>query len=242
MKKIGIIPARYQSTRYPGKPLIDLHGKSMIQRVYEQCIKANELQDVIVATDDARIKEEVLSFGGHVVMTSDNCKNGTERCLEVIQQGVGADVVINIQGDEPLIDPEVINALARLFDDDEVCLGTMVKKSDLVREMDNPNRIKVTIDQYDYALYFSRAPIPYLRHVQGHPFFYKHIGIYGYRTGTLKEYPQLNPSHLEEVEALEQLRWLDNGFHIKVGFTEYDAISVDAPEDVVHVINKLKDS
>jgi len=242
MRKVGIIPARFQSTRYPGKPLIDLHGKPMIQRVYEQCIKAEELQEVIVATDDDRIKSVVEEFGGHVIMTSDTCKNGTERCLEVINKGVEADVVINIQGDEPLIDPEVINTLAQLFDDDEVALGTIVKKSDLVREMENPNRIKVTVDQHDYALYFSRAPIPYLRHVIGHPYFYKHIGIYGYRSDTLKEYPELNPSYLEEVEALEQLRWLDNGFHIKVGYTQYDAISVDAPEDVIHVINKLKDS
>ncbi len=240
MRVMGIIPARYASTRFPGKPLIDLKGKPMIQHVFERCQMASSLHELVVATDDNRIYDVVLGFGGKAIMTSPTCHNGTERCLEVISKRPDIDVVINIQGDEPLVDPAMVDGLVNLFSDQEVVLGTMVKRSSNERDFLNQNRIKVVLDNNHNALYFSRSPIPYpIANSEKHSFL-KHVGIYGYRSATLAKYRDLQATPLEGTERLEQLRWLANGYKMKVGYTEYDAISIDAPDDVEIVLNKME--
>lgn len=242
MSILGIIPARYASSRFPGKPLIDLAGKSMIRRVYEQAGKASKLGKVVVATDDERIADEVKNFGGEFVMTSDQHRSGTDRCAETVKKVAGNwDAVINIQGDEPFIQPEQINLLASLFEDETVQIGTLVKKLSDPSDLDNPNTMKVVLDVKGNGMYFSRSPIPFVRSaekkdwLQEH-FFYKHIGIYGYRTKVLEELTQLAPGKLEQAESLEQLRWLENGYAIRTAFTELETISIDVPED----LEKLK--
>lgn len=238
MKVLGIIPSRYASSRFPGKPLIDIQGKSMIQRVYEQASKSILISEVVVATDDQRIYEHVQSFGGEVMMTSEAHTNGTERCGEVIETYSDIDVVINIQGDEPLIKPQQLDAVLELFNDDdaEVEIGTLVKKIDHEGELNNPNRIKVVLDKGHHALYFSRSPIPYRKSGGS---FYKHIGIYAWRYEVLKEIIQLDKCELEQSESLEQLRWMYNGYSIKVAETEIETPNVDTPEDVKAVISAL---
>ncbi len=242
---IGIIPARYASTRFPGKPLVDIAGKSMIQRVYEQSSKANQLDKVIVATDDDRIYNEIVKFGGHVIMTSSDHQNGTERCHEVVKSVDEVyDYAINIQGDEPFIQPEMIDALADILDG-QTELGTLVKKVTDPTSLTNPNTMKVVINHADEALYFSRNCIPYVR---GHDpkewlnfhDFYKHIGIYAYRIDILKRIALLKTGKLEKAESLEQLRWLEKGFKIKIAKTKHESQGIDTPEDLLRLENLLK--
>jgi 3-deoxy-manno-octulosonate cytidylyltransferase (CMP-KDO synthetase) len=237
MNILGIIPARYASTRFPGKPLVDISGKSMLQRVYEQSKKCIHLAEVIVATDDQRIYDHVMSFGGVVAMTSPDHQSGTDRCAEVALQHPGYDVIINIQGDEPYIDPEQISKLAFCFNSAETQLATLVKKITNEQELLNPNTPKVVINKLSEAVYFSRSPLPHIRgHEQkdwlSHYTFFKHIGIYGYRADVLQQITKLPVSSLEKAEALEQLRWIENGYRIKVAETEFETFAVDTPEDL----------
>ncbi len=244
MKTIGIIPSRYASTRFPGKPLVNIAGKTMIQRVYEQAVKTELLQAVVVATDDERIADAVRGFGGEVVMTSSHHQSGTDRCFEalnIIDQSF--DAVVNIQGDEPFIHPEQIDKIVNLLSRPEVQLATLCKKILNADDLKNTNYVKVVMDNQSRALYFSRYPIPYVREEQNAGMleqnsFFKHIGIYGYKTETLAQITKLPPSFLEKAEALEQLRWLENGFEIFVDITDKESISVDKPDDLQKLINK----
>ncbi len=262
MKIAGIIPSRYASTRFPGKPLTDISGKTMIQRVYEQAKKAKSLSDVIVATDDERIQKCVLDFGGKVAMTSSEHKSGTDRCAEVVEKFYDDfDAAINIQGDEPHIHPEQIDEVAKCFAEKTVQLATLVKVIESPEDVFNPNRIKVVIDKNQNAIYFSRNPIPWspdlpafnlpshllaqkptgllpsVFHLPSSVIFYKHIGIYGYRISTLKEITKLKQSSLEITESLEQLRWIENGYKIKTRITKLESVSIDSPEDLKKLIN-----
>lgn len=239
-KFIGIIPARYASTRFPGKPLADMDGKPMIQRVYEQV--QGELDAVWVATDDERIEQAVRDFGGHVVMTSDRHRSGTDRCYEAYTKvGSGYDIVVNIQGDEPFIQPEQIRTLKDCFTSPAVEIATLVKpfspEDDFEKALFNPNSPKVVLNKNLEAMYFSRSVIPYVRGKQytewlAEHTYYKHIGLYAYRAETLAEITRLEPSSLEQAESLEQLRWLENGYRIKVGITGQETIGIDTPEDM----------
>lgn len=239
MKFIAIIPARYASTRFPGKPLADMAGKPMIQRVYEQVKKA--IDEVWVATDDSRIFEVVESFGGKAVMTSPDHKSGTDRIQEAYTKvGGGFDVIINVQGDEPFIQPEQIEALKNCFDNKDVELATLVKpfkKEDGFEALFNPNSPKVVVNKKNEAIYFSRSIVPYIRDVHHtewldkHTFF-KHIGMYAYRSDILSEITKLPQSLLEKAESLEQLRWIENGYRIRVGYTDAETIGIDTPEDM----------
>lgn len=238
MKILGIIPARFASTRFPGKPLADIGGKPMIQRVYEQAKKAKSLSDVIVATDDERIENAVKKFKGKVVMTSLKHKSGTDRCFEALQKTKGKfDVVINIQGDEPFIHPEQIEKVASCFHSRDVQIATLALEIKKIEELINPNIPKVIVDKKKFAIYFSRTPIPYQREknysdwLTNHT-YYKHIGIYAYRTDVLEKITSLKQSSLELSEMLEQLRWLENGYKIKVEFTTQESVSVDTPDDL----------
>lgn len=238
MKILGVIPARYGSTRFPGKPLVDIDGKTMIQRVYEQAKSCSSLTDVIVATDDQRIFNEVTRFNGKVVMTSTSHQSGTDRCAEVVNKLTETfDVVINIQGDEPFIDPKQITQMCNCFLDDKTQIATLVKRITKQFDLFNENKVKVTFTRNHFAIYFSRNAIPFYRGetnedwLKKHPYF-KHLGIYGYKTEILKEITALKPSALELAEGLEQLRWLENGYNIKIAETELEAISIDTPEDV----------
>ncbi|MCW1735628.1 3-deoxy-manno-octulosonate cytidylyltransferase [Anaerorudis cellulosivorans] len=247
MKFIAIIPSRYASTRFPGKPLVDMAGKPMIQRVYEQVKKT--IADVWVATDDNRIFDVVQSFGGDAVMTSAQLRSGTDRCFEAYEKiGTNADVVINIQGDEPFIQPEQIEVLINCFDSPAVQLATLVKpffRKDGIEALFNPASPKVVIDKNFEALYFSRSVIPYVRDIEesrwlDHHVFYKHIGIYGYRTDILREIVSLPQSTLEKAESLEQLRWIENGYRIKVGVTDIETIGIDTPQDMERALRFLE--
>lgn len=247
MKFIAIIPSRYASTRFPGKPLADMAGKPMIQRVYEQVKKT--IADVWVATDDNRIFDVVQLFGGNAVMTSAQHRSGTDRCFEAYEKiGTNADVVINIQGDEPFIQPEQIEVLKNCFDSCAVQLATLVKpfcKKDGIEALFNPATPKVVIDKNSEALYFSRSVIPFVRdmeesHWLDHHVFYKHIGIYGYRTDILREIVSLPQSTLEKAESLEQLRWIENGYRIKVGVTDIETIGIDTPQDMERALRFLE--
>lgn len=239
LRFVAIIPARYASTRFPGKPLVDIGGKTMIQRVYDQVSKV--LDDVYVATDDECIFDKVRSFGGKVIMTSDAHRSGTDRCYEAFTKlDDWFDVVINVQGDEPFIQPEQIEALRDCFADEETQIATLVKKiteRDGVEVLFNPNSPKVVIDKHNNALYFSRSPIPYKRGsdeknwIAEHD-YYKHVGVYAYRSEVLSQIVQMPPSKLELAESLEQLRWLENGLKIKAGFTEVETVGIDTPEDL----------
>ena len=247
MEFIAIIPSRYASTRFPGKPLADMDGKPMIQRVYEQVKKA--VAEVWVATDDARIFDVVQSFGGNVVMTSPLHRSGTDRCFEAYQKiGKNADVVINIQGDEPFIQPEQIDRLKNCFDSPEVQLATLVKpfrKEEGIEALFNPASPKVVINKNFEALYFSRSVIPYVRDIDqsqwlDYHVFYKHIGIYGYRADILEEIVSLPQSTLEKAESLEQLRWIENGYRIRVGVTNIETIGIDTPQDMERALQFLE--
>lgn len=239
MKFLGIIPARYASTRFPAKPLAMLGGKTVIQRVYEQVVST--LQDAVVATDDERIEAAVLAFGGKVVMTSPNHKSGTDRCYEALTKTPGDfDVVVNIQGDEPFIQPSQLQSIMDCFQDPETQIATLVKPfkpEDGFAALENVNSPKVVLNQRSQALYFSRSIIPFTRNrdrqdwLAGHT-YYKHIGLYAYRTDVLRQITSLPQSPLELAESLEQLRWLENGYVIKVGMTDVETIGIDTPQDL----------
>lgn len=245
MTFIGIIPARYSSSRFPGKPLAMIAGKTMIQRVYEQAKKA--LETVVVATDDVRIYEAVTAFGGKVVMTSTEHRSGTDRCREAYNKlGVKADVVINIQGDEPFIQPEMINALCACFPTDIATLVKPYTTSDKIADLLNPNNVKAVVSsESGKALYFSRSVVPYLRGIEESEWlskhqYYKHIGMYAYSVDVLEQITSLPQSTLEKAESLEQLRWLENGYTIKVATTEYETIGIDTPEDLAQAIEYIQ--
>ena len=237
-KILGVIPARYASTRFPGKPLIDIIGKTMIQRVYEQSVKAECFYKVVVATDDERILNHVKEFGGNAVMTSINHQTGTDRCNEVLYyEEEKPDVVINIQGDEPYIEPEQLELVASLFSRTEVQIATLVKQLKNNYDLFNPSIIKVVKDVNDKALFFSRSAIPFNRSSPNQEWankgiYFKHIGIYAYRSDVLSKISALKQSPLELTESLEQLRWLENGYTIHVAETNHDSYSVDVPEDL----------
>lgn len=247
MRTIGIIPARYASSRFPGKPLADIDGKSMIQRVYEQAKKAHALHHVAVATDDERIKEAVLAFGGDVVMTSENHQSGTDRCLEAVNSFEQEfDVVVNIQGDEPYISPGQIDLILSCFSHENTEIATLIKLIDSNEELFDSNRPKVLVDDDDFAIYFSRQVIPHLRGVEPEKWneefnFYKHIGMYAYRVETLKEICQLKQSRLEIAEGLEQLRWIESGFKVRTAITEEESFSIDTPQDLESLLKLIKD-
>lgn len=236
---IAIIPARYGSTRFPGKPLADLCGKPVIERVYD---RAREVVDnVIVATDDSRIYDAVTAFGGTAVMTSSEHRSGTDRVYEAYcKSGCEADVIVNIQGDEPFIATSQIEALAELFDDPEVEIGTLVRKFEKdisFDELKNPNRVKAVLDLKGRAMYFSRSVIPFVRDVDCADWadsfqFYSHLGLYAYRPDILRQLTSLERAPLEKAESLEQLRWLQNGFKIHVALTDASNIGIDTPEDL----------
>lgn len=240
MKVIGIIPARYASTRFPGKPLAEIAGKPMIQRVYEQVSPL--LDSTYVATDDERIVHAVKTFGGNVVMTATTHRSGTDRCQEAYERiGKGEDIIVNIQGDEPFVQPEQIKTLISCFDQEKVDIATLVmpfdKKADYEKDLANPNSPKVVLNLKNEALYFSRAVIPFFRGKEYEQWllnhtYYKHIGLYAYRAKVLKEITQLQASPLEKVESLEQLRWIENGYKIKVGITHEQTIGIDTPADL----------
>ena len=244
MKILGIIPSRYDSSRFPGKPLVVINGKTMIRRVYEQAIKCRELSGVVVATDDDSIKNHVLSFGGKVLMTGTHHRTGTERCLEVvdilISGGEKFDYVVNIQGDEPYIAPEQISQLVGCLKNSGYPLATLIKRITDLSELEDPNVVKVVTGDSGQALYFSRSAIPYKRGMERQSWltetlYYKHIGIYGYQTEALKAIVALPASRLEMAESLEQLRWLSNGYQIQTRETEYESISIDTPADVLKI-------
>lgn len=242
MKVIGIIPARYSSTRFPGKPLVDLKGKVMIQRVYEEASKCNSLDKVIVATDDQRIFDAVKAFGGEVEMTSEEHRSGTDRCGEVAAK-YNADVIVNIQGDEPLVNPGQIDMLCTTFKDETVNIATLGYTQVSMEDLDDINRVKVVCDRHGNALYFSRSPIPSTQRasekmVTQFPFM-RHIGLYAYRKETLTKLVQLTPCPLEQMEDLEQLRWMYYGFKIRVIPTSIETPNIDTPEDLERVINEL---
>jgi 3-deoxy-manno-octulosonate cytidylyltransferase (CMP-KDO synthetase) len=237
---VGIIPARFASSRFPGKPLTDIKGKPMIRWVYEQASKA--LKYVYVATDDQRISETVKNFGGRVVMTSEAHLSGTDRCAEAVmlaekECGIAFDVVLNVQGDEPFIDPKQLELVMNCFDDSETQIATLVKVISTQEDMFNPNRPKVVLNNRREAVYFSRTPIPYVRAektanwVHAHQ-FYMHIGLYGFRKDVLLKITKLPQSSLELAESLEQLRWIENGYKIAARITEYEGFGIDTPEDL----------
>jgi 3-deoxy-manno-octulosonate cytidylyltransferase (CMP-KDO synthetase) len=243
---VGVIPSRYASQRLPAKPLVNLLGKPMVQRVYEQAKKSRLLDRVVVATDDSRIEDVVRQFGGDVVRTSPEIASGSDRVAAVALHSAG-DIFVNIQGDEPFIAPEVIDqGVQLLLDDTAAPVGTLIKIISSQEELINPNVVKVAISQGGYAIYFSRSTIPYIRGeaderrwLERHT-FYKHIGIYIFRRDFLLQYVQLPLSHLEKAEKLEQLRILDAGYKIKAGITTYDSIPIDTPEDVARVVAILR--
>ena len=244
MKVLGIIPARYASSRFPGKPLLDLKGKTMIRRVYEGAAKAQHIDRVIVATDDERILQEVERFGGEAVMTSGLHPSGTDRCGEVASLHADYDVVINIQGDEPLVDFRQLDLLAAAFKNPDVNIATLGTRQISEEDLQNPNRIKIVINHQNEALYFSRSFIPNTANFKGNAFefypFLRHIGLYAYRLKTLLELTALEPTKLEQVESLEQLRWLYYGYKIHVVETDIETPNIDVPEDVEKVLSLLK--
>jgi len=243
MKVIGIIPARFGSSRFPGKPLIDLKGKTMIQRVYEGAKKSTLFSDIIVATDDERIVSEVERFGGKSLMTKKSHPSGTDRCGEVASHFPDATVIVNIQGDEPLVDYRQLEALIAAFEDPTTTIATLGIKEITLEDINNPNRIKVVVNQANNALYFSRSAVPNFANSKGNPLeiypFYRHIGLYAYRSEILKELIELQPTQLEAIESLEQLRWLYYGYSIRVIETTIETPNIDVPEDVEKVLNFL---
>jgi len=253
LKFIAVIPARYASTRFPGKPLAVLGGKTVIQRVYEQAVSV--LPEAYVATDDKRIFKCVEDFGGRAVMTRADHKSGTDRIEEAVEkieeQGARSEkkddlVVINIQGDEPFIQPSQIETLMHLFDDPETQIGTLGKRFDTIEAVRNPNSPKIVTDRRGFALYFSRSVIPFIRGVEAdewmpHYPFLKHLGVYAYRREVLAEVTRLPQSALEKAESLEQLRWLENGYRIRVGLTNMETVGIDTPEDLARAEAFLKE-
>jgi len=248
MRILGIIPARYASTRFPGKPLVMIDGKTMIRRVYEQAMKCALLSNVVIATDNEAIYNHVGLFNGKALMTGSSHRSGTERCHEAVEilrkNGDVYDYVINIQGDEPFIDPEQIRQLADCFAYRETLLATLIKKITHHGEISDPNVVKVTIDKNGSALLFSRSPIPYTRGKEVESWlsgttYYKHVGIYGYQSMVLDDLINLPETPLERAESLEQLRWLEHGFRIQTQLTEFESVSIDIPSDLLKITNRI---
>ncbi len=246
LKVIGVIPARYASTRFPGKPLVEISGVSMIQRVYRQASLCRRLSAVVVATDDERIFSHVAGFGGRVMMTGSHHPSGTDRIAETIRKLAGSgehyDIAVNIQGDEPYIRPEQIELVINLFNNPETMIGTLIKAIGKAENLFNPNVVKVVTDKDGKALLFSRSPIPHIRQKPQEEWlsafaFHKHIGIYAYRTHILEEISKLPPAPPETAESLEQLRWLWNGYSIHTGVTDFETIGIDTPEDLSKLTN-----
>lgn len=237
MKVVGIIPARYNSTRFPGKPLALIQGKTMIRRVCEQAWMS-KLDAVVVATDDVRIADEVMSFGGQYVMTDPNHRSGTDRCREALDLLENQyDAVVNIQGDEPFIDPAQINLLVDLISREDTELASLAKRIDDEDDLFSPNAVKVVMDNKGKALYFSRNPIPFMRNVEKSDWlekgiFYQHIGIYAYKSDALRQVAELQPTALEMAESLEQLRWLENGLSVRMAVTQSQNVSIDTLSDL----------
>lgn len=247
MKILGVIPARFASTRFPGKPLVDIAGKTMVQRVYEQVKKATLITEVVVATDDARILDHVEGFGGKAVLTSADHPSGTDRCFEAYQKmSSDFNYVINVQGDEPFIKPEQIDLLAALLNGDTF-IATLIKELKDQESLFNPNVVKAVINVKKKALYFSRSPIPHARNIADDAWlsqhkYFKHIGMYAYRTDVLEELTKLPVSQLEKTESLEQLRWLDNGYEIITAETKSETIGIDTPEDLQKALTYLSEN
>ena len=251
MKVVGVIPARYKSKRFEGKVLAKFHGKPIIQWVYERASRSRVLSDVIVATDDKRIKDVVEGFSGKVILTSPLHNSGTDRVAEVAK-GLSADVIVNIQGDEPLIAPKLIDSIVEPFNDKKIFITTSATKIKDFSELNNRNVVKLVLDKNNFALYFSRSLIPYSKNnsilfagAQMHkstraPVVYKHIGIYAYRLNFLLKFTKMPQTYLEKIEGLEQLRALENGYRIKVVKTNYYSIGVDTPQDLERLKNWMK--
>lgn len=237
MKVVGIIPSRYASTRFPGKPLAMIKGKTMIRRVCEQAWKS-KLDAVVVATDDVRIADEVMGFGGRYVMTDPNHRSGTDRCCEALDiLGNQYDAVVNIQGDEPFVDPRQIDLLVDLISQEDVQLASLARRMDDEEELFSPNTVKVVMDKEGRAMYFSRSPIPFMRNVDKEQWlelgdFYQHVGIYAYKADALRNIAAMQPTALELSESLEQLRWLENGMEIRMAVTDSVNVSIDTPADL----------
>jgi len=241
MKVLGIIPARYASTRFEGKALADILGKPMIQHVYERASGAKTLEELMVATEDQRIFEAVERFGGRVVMTAQH-PTGTDRLAEVAER-CDAEVIVNVQGDEPLIEPAMIDeAVEPILEDSSIDLGTLVHRIRFVEEYNNPNVVKVVVDRSGFAMYFSRSPIPYMKSGvwRSDVPIYKHVGLYVYRRDVLLKFAQMPATPLEIGEGLEQLRFLENGYRMKVVETHYESVGVDTPEDLEEVKSRLR--
>jgi 3-deoxy-manno-octulosonate cytidylyltransferase (CMP-KDO synthetase) len=248
MKILGVIPSRYASSRFPGKPLVDMLGKSMLQRVYEQVSKASSLTKVLVATDDSRIFDHVKKFGGEVCMTSPDHPSGTDRCQEAFTSlNESFDFVVNIQGDEPFIDPNQIDLLCKSIDNNTE-LATLIQKIAALEQLHSPGEAKVVLNKNKEAIYFSRSPIPFVQKAEAKDWltktiFYRHVGLYAYRTDVLAKITQLKQSPLETAESLEQLRWIENGFKIKTIETEMEeSICIDTPQDLEKALQILKAS
>lgn len=241
LKVAGIIPARYDSSRFPGKPLERIGNQSMIERVFRQAQKSNSLIQVLVATDDERIFEHVRTFGGNVVFTKSTHLSGTERCAEAVEH-LQDDIthVINIQGDEPFISPAQIDQVAEQLKNPEAEIATLVNRINNERELTDEQVVKVVFDHKGKALYFSRSKIPFSRNAHAGTQFYRHVGIYGYKREVLKKISVLQPSSLELAEQLEQLRWLENGYTILTSVTEYETMAVDTPADLQRILKTLQ--
>jgi len=243
---LGIIPARYASSRFPGKPLVVIEGKTMIHRVYERCRQV--MEKVVVATDDQRIYQEVVSFGGEAVMTSSEHPSGTDRCAEALQiiEHINKgkfNVVVNIQGDEPFVSHEHIHLLLDSFTDENTQIATLLYPLHDLEALKNPNRVKVVIDKNGYALYFSRSVIPFVRNVEKEKWhtairYFQHVGMYAYRSEILQEIVMLEQSSLEKAESLEQLRWLENGYKIRTCITTQETFCIDTPEDLEKLLKE----
>ena len=244
MKVIGIIPARYNSTRFPGKPLVDIKGKTMIRRVYEGAIKAKHLDDLVVTTDDQRIYDHVIDFGGKAIMTDESIPSGTDRVWQAYHQlKKSYDVVLNIQGDEPLINVEHIDLLIGIFEKRKNAqIGTLAKPMQLKKDIKDPNKVKVVFSSDQKALYFSRSPIPFERDKKANPGYFQHIGIYGFKSSVLDRISKLESSPLELTEQLEQLRWLENDMNIHLEITNIETPSVDCPKDLENLIKNYGSS
>lgn len=247
MKILGVIPARYESIRFPGKPLAVIGGQSMIQRVYRQASKAGHLDKVIVGTDDERIFDHVRSFGGEVMMTDRAHESGTQRCAEVARKLPAFDIILNIQGDEPFIAPSQIDLLANILKKAEgKRIATLAKKIRHEEELLNPNVVKVVFNLHLVAMYFSRHPIPYINRTDRSDWLakglhYKHIGMYGFQSSTLQAIADLSSGHYFSTEGLEQLKWMENGYDIHVEMTEFETLGIDTPEDLERAIKMVKD-
>lgn len=241
MKFLGVIPSRYASTRLEGKPLKDICGHTMIEWVYRRT-KLSNLDEVVVATDDKRIYEEVERFGGKAILTREDHENGTSRIAEVCEKYGDYDVIVNVQGDEPLIEPDMINSIIDSFkEDDTISMSTLKYKLDSMEDIENPNYVKVITDKNGYAIYFSRSIIPYPRKLDIQN-YYKHVGIYGYKRDFVVEYAKMEPTPLELSESLEQLRALENGYRIKVMETPYKILGVDTQEELEKVREYIREN